>query len=308
MESWALSIRIARLIGSILLLPGGLLSAQLNELRTVNLLGDKTLKIEFFQKTYSAKKEWVFQRDQLISFSLSRRVEFGLNFPHLNYIDRSGELRNRLGDTKIFFNFATDWFSKYITLNYYLEWNTGSGPKYTGLDNHPLESYGYEEWRTGLIFFKSLKKIPISIHTNLFYVFRSESEPTLFASFFNEDTLNIFAREAYNRALGFNPAHSQTFFYYKNFVNDNIELNMGFNTDIWYPFVPFLELVVHFVFSRDFPRRAPGSGIMRNQISMGTKFFFYEDQFSTKLLVTLPLPPLHTLYDVGLGLGFSCEF
>ncbi len=283
-------------------------SAQLNELSTVGLLRGSLINIEIFQRFYAAKSEWVFQRDQLISFPLGRRVEFGLNLSHVNYLKRASKVLTRFGDIKLFLNIATDWFQKYITLNYYIEFNTGSGPDYTDLNNHPLEGYGHEEWRTGLIFFKNFSRVFIAFHGNLFYVFRSAGEPTFFGAFFNEDVLNIFAKEAYNRGLGLNPIHKKTFFYYKNFMNDNIEFSLGINTEVWYPFIPFLEMTTSFVFSDNFQRKTIGSGIMKNQLSVGSKIFLKNNYFSYKFLLIIPIPNLNQLYDVAWGFGMQVKF
>ena len=283
-------------------------SAQLNELFTVGLLKDSLMNVEVFQRVYATQDEWVFQRDQLLSFPLGRQVEFGLNLSNVNYLKRTSKAPTRFGDIKLFLNIATDWLQEYITLNYYLEFNTGSGPDYTNLNNHPLEAYGHEEWRTGLLFFKNFPKIFIALHGNLFYVFRSEGEPTFFGSFFNQDVLNIFSEEAYNRGLGFNPVHKETFFYYKNFTNDNIEFNLGINTEIWYPFIPFLEMTTSFVFTDNFRRKTIGSGIMKNQLSVGLKFFLENNHFSYKLLLIVPIANLNQLYDIGWGFGFQLKF
>ena len=283
-------------------------ATQLNEVRTVTIVQDTLINIEIFQRFYTTKEEWIFQRDQLITFPLSRRVELGINLSHVNYIRRSSETLTRFGDIHVFLNIVTDWFSDYATLNYYLEFNTGSGGDYTNLNNHPLEAYGHEEWRTGLILFKNLPNAFISIHGNLFYVFRSEGEPTFFGAFLNEGIFNIFAEEAYNQALGFNPVHEKTFFYYKNFVNDNFEINFAINTAVWYPFVPFIEITTSFTFSRNFQRKAIGSGIMRNQLSVGSKFFLKDDHFSFKSSLLIPIPNLNQLYDIAWGFGFQLNF
>ena len=283
-------------------------SAQLNRLHTVGILTEGHTRLELFQRIYAAKGEWIFQREQSIFLQITHWMEFGIHLPHLNYINQQGSTQTRFGDAKISLNLATDWFIEHLAVNYYIEYNTGSGPKYTNLSTHPLEGYGYEEWRTGLIVGKSLAALPVTLHLNLFYVFRGESEPTLFGSFLNEKTLNIFAEEAYRRGLGFNPAHSSTFFYHKNFPNDNIELNIAINTDVFYPLVPFMELATNFMFTQNFAIKGIGSGIMRNQISFGSKLFFSFDAFSLKLTFMLPLSPLNELYLLGMGLGFSLEF
>ena len=291
-----------------LLKPSPVFSSQLNRLHTTSILKENHTKIEFFQRIYAAKEEWVFYREQSLFLKLSQSLELGLHFPYSNYFNKQNNTKSRLGDIKISLNFATSWFLKFLMINFFWEYNTGSGPKYTNVSSHPLEGYGYEEWRTGLILARHVKSFPVTIHLNLFYVFRSESETTLFKGFFNEKTLNIFAAEAYRRGLGFNPAHPSTFFYYKNFVNDNIELNVALNTGIFYPFVPFIEFTTSFMFTDNFRIKGIGSGIMRNQISIGSKIFFSLDYFSLKFSLMIPVSPLNQLYNLAGGLGFSLEF
>ena len=290
-----------------LILCSGIYSLELNTLKTVHIPKQGLVQLGTFQRVYFARnQEFVLQRDHFMNLALGRKVSLYLNIPVLNYITKDDQSPSRVGDITLHLNFALEWFSKYMLINYYLGFNTGSGNDYDQLENHPLENYGHEEWRTGFIGYKDFSFL--AFHWNFFYVFRSEAEPTLFGSFFNTMTLNIFSREAWERGLGFNPAHKETFFYKENFSNDNLDINLGLNTQKLYPYVPFLEILVNINFKNDFPRKAPGSGIMKNQLSLGSKLFLNQDQFILKAAVFIPLPTLSKLASWGLGFGFYIEF
>ena len=284
-----------------------LYAGKLYELNTVSLQKQELASINVFQRLYfDANDDLIFVRDHILILALSRKVELGVNIPYINQVKGLDNSFGRGGDIKIYLNIATEWFSKYLALNYYVEFNTGSGAEYINPETNPMESYGYEEWRTGIIGFKYFKYL--GIHWNLFYVFRGENETGLFDSFFNGDTLNIFGAEAYKRGLGLNPAHETSFLYYKNFKNDNIELNLAINTDLFYPFVIFLEATLSFDFGSEFISKAPGSGIMRNQVILGTKIFLIDQKLVIKFASFMPIGPLFNIYRAGIGLGVAIHF
>ena len=304
MGSWVLCIKIFLFC---VLLSSQIYSLELNELKTVHIPKPGSVQIGTFQRFYFTQDhEFIFQRDHFINLALGKNLSLYLNIPYLNYLTRNKKTLSKMGDIKLHLNLALEWFPKYILINYYLEFNTGSGADYNQLENHPIENYGHEEWRTGFIGFQDFSYF--AFHWNLFYVFRSESEPTLFGSFFNTKTLNIFKKEAWERGLGFNPVHEETFFYKNNFLNDNLDINLGFNTEKLYPFAPFLEILININFKSNFPRKAPGSGIMKNQLSLGSKFFLNQDRFVIKAAFFIPLPTLSELASWGLGFGFYFEF
>lgn len=288
-------------------------ASTLHELKTVWLEEPDLAGIEVTQKMYlDPDGSVLLLREQNLFLSLADWIELRIQVPWVNYIVNSQKSSSSAGDVKLSLNFATEWFQELFQTNYYLEYNTGSGPKYNDINNHPMGSYGYPEWRTGLIFFK--KTFYVSLHFNLFYVFRGEGpkssrEFTLLDGFY----LNVFEEETYKRGFGFAAKHPDAFFYYRKLLNDNLEYNFAVNSEIFYPFVPFLE----FTFSHDFrrgentnvyPVKGPGSGYYRSQFTLGTKYFFPEEHFSLKASMTLPVGELSNLYTTGFSLGARLDF
>ena len=288
-------------------------ASELYEARTVYLVENSLAGIELFQKFYYVDADtFIMVREQSLFLSISSDIELGFKVPIVNQFSKLNSFSSRLGDLKIHLNFATDWFKEHLKLNYFLEYNVGSGPKIDDLGNHPMEGYGYPEWRTGLIMFKRFKYF--SLHGNLFYVFRNYNEAGLFDTFFEDgQTLNLLNLEAYRRGLGFNPKHPKTFFNEFRLKNDNIEYLAAVNTELFYPFVPFFEVT----FSHDFygedspnnyPRPGPGFGVFRSQIILGAKFFMAEDKFSIKLSLFAPVGQLANIYGWGKALGIRLDF
>jgi len=285
-------------------------ASYLNEVGTVYLVEPNLAGLEFYQKMYFVNKNQViFVREQSLYLSLARDIELGIKVPYLNNVQREISF-NRLGDVKFHLNFGTDWFKSFAKINFFLEHNIGGGPKFDEISTHSMESYGFWEWRLGLIFFKKLKYF--SIHANFFYVLRGQGERTIFDAFFDGNTLNIFDKVAYERGLGFNPANKDAFFARENLANDNLEYLVGFNSELSYPFVPFIELT----FSHDFrgpayktyPHRAPGSGYFRSLISLGAKYFLSDDHFTLKISFIIPYGELSETFVWGSGLGVRLDF
>lgn len=279
----------------------------LHELRTVYLVAPDLAGVELTQRAYYDPEGYlVWYREQNLSLSITEDVELGFHVPYI--IHSEGELDfSRLGDLKVHLNFATDWFKSAGLFNYYLEYNSGSGPPYTDLTTHELESYGYPEWRTGLIFMR--KTDYVTFHANLYYVFRGENE----VGFFDGMAFNVFTKETWERALGFNYNDDRNFFYKGNFKNDNIEYLFAVNTDLLYPLVPFTELTFSHDFYGDqmaqkYSRRAPGSGYYRSQISAGTKLFLANDNLAFKTALVLPVGELSDTFDWALTLGMRLDF
>ncbi len=301
-----------------------LFASRFFELTTTYIQEQNTTTFDIFQRLYFDKVGNVYTiREHSLYLPLGSLAQLGIDIPHILHGGKSQSFVSRIGDIKVHLNIATKWFAKYFFLNFYLEYNTGTGSEYTKLETFPFEAYGFTEFRLGFIGFKPFRYI--SLHWNLFYVFRGEREIGLFDSFFNDQVLNIFAAEAWIRALGLNPVNKNTFFYYQNIANDNLEILLAINTKASYPFVPFLELTFSFDFGgrveisqpltgepsdiKDYIRKAPASGIIRAQIVLGGKVFFNFDDFVFKFALFFPLgEELAQFYHTGFGLGLQMQF
>lgn len=178
-------------------------ASTLNHLKTVFIIEPGMAGIEIDQHSLFVKNhEWLMIRNQNLILSVSPKTEIGFIIPQIEYygVDRR---YTKLGDVKMYMNTSTDFFSSFMLTNFYLEINTASGPKYEDINNHPMEAYGHNEYRWGFIFFKKYKFF--SLHSNLFYVFKSQKESSLTDGI----TINILEKETYNRIFGFNPNYKE---------------------------------------------------------------------------------------------------
>ena len=314
-------MKLKRFIITFVILFNGiyLRASTLHELRTVYLTEENYVGLDITQKFYySAEKYYSMVREHEVLLPLSKYTEMGINFAYLNQMKPAIHI-SRVGDIKVHLNFKTDWLSEFMHINYFTQYNSGSGPAYVEFNTHPMESYGFPEFRNGLIFFKKFDYF--SIHLNFFHVFRqekiietnenysSEKEPNLVDGM----EINIFEKDTYKRVFGFNYTDERNFFYKKYLKNDNLEYLIAVNTDLAYPFVPFLE----FTFNHDFQimrrkekyyKYAPGSGYFRSQLICGFKSFFAKEKFIVKSSFSIPLAEMRNLYQWGTNLGIYIEF
>ena len=262
-------------------------SSQLHKMITVNIQPVDSAKIATYQRLFvNQSQDITLVRDHRLSLSLSPIIELGFNIPYINQIRKNGiNPPGTAGDIKVYLNIATPWLKEYVALNWFLEYNTGSGPTYNNILS-PAGNYGFEEWRTGIVGAKVFTFI--SLHWNLFYIFNKENEDEngLFKSFFNGSTLNIFNVEAYKRGLGFNPAHQSSFFYYKNFINDSIEMNIGINSKILYPVIIFIEFNIYLPFNTEFYKNYINE---KNETTIGIKILTLEENINLNMHFSMQL-------------------
>ncbi|MDH5719979.1 MAG: hypothetical protein OEZ13_05075 [Spirochaetia bacterium] len=290
------------------------------ELRTAYTMDENHVGLDVTQKFfYSGKNYYSFVREHEILLPLSNETELGINYAYLDQVKPAFNV-SRTGDIKVHLNYKTDLLKKILDTNFFIQYNSGSGPEYTEFNTHPMESYGFPELRYGFIFFRKFSYF--SLHFNLFYVFRQEKiveneDGTLTSekevNVMKGITLNIFRKYAYKRVFGFNYTNEKNFFYYKNLKNDNLEYLLALNTDLAYPFIPFIE----FTFNHDFQieqrkdnyyEYAPGSGYFRSQFIGGIKSLFAEEKFIVKTAFVVPLGEMKNVYKWGLTLGVFLEF
>jgi len=298
--------------------------SKLHELRLIYVTQKDNISFDINQKLYySKKKNIALVREHDLFLPVFLNTEIGFSFSYLNQVQPEITI-SRAGDIKLFLNTRLDWVKNTFTMNYFLEYNNGSGPQYTSINAHPMESYGFPEIRTGFLFFKNFNFI--SFHLNLFYVFRKEkiirekNENNEFVrksieepGITNGMTLNIFSKDTYYRVFGFNYSDERNFFYYRYLSNDNLEYLLAANTDLIYPYVPFIE----FTFNHDFQiknrkaryyKYAPGSGYFKFQAAAGFKILLVEDSLRIKSSFFIPIGELKNAYIWGTSLGFQFEF
>jgi hypothetical protein len=84
------------------------------------------------------------------------------------------------------------------------------------------------------------------IHVNLFYTFREANGEDFWGGFY----IDITKKETWEKFFGLNPAADNTFFSTGRLKNDYMTLSMAWNTNYFYPVVPYLEFYGSFRVSR----------------------------------------------------------
>lgn len=282
----------------------------LHNVRTSGLLRPGMFGVGIVQNYfYNNLGEHYLVRNQMLKLAISNSVQLGVQLPYINHFSKAVD-NSDFGDLKLHLNVATDWFKNYILINYFVEINTGTGPVYTDTNFSPIENYGFPEFRTGFIFMKITKFI--TYHFNLFYVFRGQrgpdgKEPDITNGF----AFNIFTKEAWKRGLGFSPEDERNFFYKGNIPNDIIEYALAVNTEIFFPWVPFVELIWNHDLGAEkssYIREGPGTGVSRTEMTIGNKWFTKENNFSIIGAVSVPLFKMQRFYLISFSLGIHLRF
>ncbi len=84
------------------------------------------------------------------------------------------------------------------------------------------------------------------IHLNLFYVFREGISEDFWGGFY----FNIAKEETWKKVFGLNPKEDGTFLNVNRIKNDYMTVSMAWNSNYFYPFVPYIELRGAFRVSR----------------------------------------------------------
>ena len=277
-------------------------ATEFGKLITVYLQNNNTSKISTNQMLFlNTNKDILLIRHHKLTLSIAKNIEFGINIPYINQIGNKKNINSLggVGDIYLHLNIGTNWFQKYITLNWYLEFNTGTGIRYKDPISSPIANYGFQEWKTGIL--GCIHFTFLSFNWNVFYIFNSENENYLFNSFFNGQTLNIFSTEAYKRLLGLNPFHSSSFFYYKNFSNDVVEINLGVSSKIFYPFILFIELHSNLPFNNY--NLSTNFYIARNNISIGFNVLLINEKMKITIKNSIAIN-LNYISDIGIEVHF----
>jgi len=311
-----------------------------NELQTVFIEPDGFTGIEISQEIYFGPQgQTYWQRHHLIMLSVSKEIEMGIDIPWLNLVDLPTQTSN-VGDIRFYLNFTTHPTTKWIrnlgAFNYILDLNAGTGTKFFEKASQPLTSYGFQEWRFGFTHMKTFTSF--SVHTSVSYSFRSgvqipvldskgkkqydeendlvtKGEDTVYGSITNNDGLflNFWDGRSWKQWLGFNWNDPNAFFYRKNLENDLLIYKIAINTDLFYPFIPFVEYVYNHDFlgsesSTYYEKLSVGTGVSKNQIAIGGKFLLNEEYAQVKFSIIIPLGAMRQFASLATNLGFKIDF
>jgi hypothetical protein len=127
------------------------------------------------------------------------------------------------------------------------------------------------------------------VHLNLFYVFREGNGENFWGGFY----FDITKKETWEKVFGLNPKEKDTFFSTSRLKNDYMTVSMAWNTNYFYPFIPYIEFYGSFRVSRDHidtetvPIEAAKYDVFL--MSAGLRYFFLEAVYLGIYTVQNPL-------------------
>lgn len=139
-------------------------------------------------------------------------------------------------------------------------------------------AFGKNELKIGPIFKIDIKE-KVYLHLNIFYVFREGAAEDMYNGLY----LNPSEKNTYKNLFGLNYKTKGSFLESGRLKNDYIISSSALNTDVLYPFIPYLE----FYFSRRIHKRETpedevyieGSRINPILLSCGIRYFFSNSIF-----------------------------
>ena len=149
----------------------------------------------------------------------------------------------------------------------------------------------------------------IFMHVNVLYTFRQGRNENFYGGFF----LNPVDEETYSKLFGLNPFADDTFLSYERLKNDYITLAVALNTDVIYPFVPYVELYGSFrpfqgsIETDNIP--IEGAGVNAFLIGAGIRYFFLRAVYLGIYAVVNPLMDIQEGYITNIiGIDLSYQF
>jgi len=275
----------------------------IHRLRTVHLTESGFSALDAYQKIYFSSDTVFFFREQRLTLPVTDSMEMEINVPMFETIGNNPQ--SGLGDISLYFSRAV--FSRDQNLiNAMIELSPGNGLQFSEKGVIPVEHYGYPEWKLGAAFFSRFGLI--DVQSNLWYAGRMHKgegqEPGIFSGL----DLNIFSESAWNRWLGFHPDKPENFFYKNNFANDAFEASLVLNSDILFPWIPFVSWSSIFPFHGEREKVQSFAGITHplHEISAGIKLLVLSAGIS--IVVTVFYSPTIEDYSTGMGAGLRAEF
>ncbi len=183
--------------------------------------------------------------------------------------------RSEIGDSRLTLKFpAGDYFREKMHAVFFMDFRMPTGKDSYSVPEWRGVSFGNNELTLGPVFQIDLCS-SLYIHLNLFYIFsQGEGE-----GFYDGFGLNISDKSSYKKALGFNYAEKDAFFYKEKLKNDYIRTSVGINSDRLYPLIPFISLHYYYGFNGNLPEHIPcGGGSF--YLAAGLRYFFTGSSFA----------------------------
>jgi len=278
-------------------------SITIHRLRTVHITESGFSALDAYQKIYFSSKTVFFFREQRLTLPVTDSMEMEINIPMFETIGDTPQ--SGLGDISLSF-FHSIFSRDQNLINTMIELSPGNGLQFSEKGVIPVEHYGYPEWKLGAAVFTQFGAI--DFQSNLWYAGRMHKgegqEPGIFSGL----DLNIFSESAWNRWLGFHPDKPENFFYTNNFANDALEASVVMNSDILFPWIPFVSWSSVFPFHGEREKSNSFAGITHplHEISAGFKLLILSAGIS--IVTTVFYSPSVEDYSAGMGAGLRAEF
>ncbi len=178
-------------------------------------------------------------------------------------------------------------------------------------------AYANEEWRNLALGKYELKMGPFFrfdvldvffIHLNMFYTFREGNAEDFWGGFY----LNITKSETWEKVFGLNPKAKNTFLNIDRIKNDYLTFSMAWNTNYFYPFVPYIEcngsvrVTGDYINTGDVPIEAARYNTFL--MSAGLRYFFMEALYLGVYTVQNPLrASQHNFIQAIYGIEMSMQ-
>jgi hypothetical protein len=129
----------------------------------------------------------------------------------------------------------------------------------------------------------------VFVHLNLFYTFREGNGEDFWGGFY----FDITKQETWVKVFGLNPTEKNTFLNNDRIKNDYMVASMAWNTNYFYPVVPYIEVYGAFRVDRSHIDTAnvpiEGAGCNALLLSAGLRYFFMEALYFGIYTVQNPL-------------------
>lgn len=183
----------------------------------------------------------------------------------------------------------------------------------------PLAKNAYvsDEWRNLALGKYELKLGPFFrfdvldvffIHLNTFYTFREANGEDFWGGFY----LDVTKEDTWKKFFGLNPKAKNTFFNIDRIKNDYLSFSMAWNTNYFYPFIPYVEFygAVRVTRERIDAGDVPIEACKYNTflMSAGLRYFFMEAVYLGVYTVQNPLQASQKDYIKGIyGIELSVQ-
>ena len=207
-----------------------------------------------------------------------------------------------------FWYYIGDYFNEIMHLGFMVEFRFPTGKN----------AYSSKEWRNlclgnheitlGPVARFDLKKI-IFFHANVFYTFRQDKNEDFYGGFY----INPVNEDTYVNLFGLNPFSDDAFLSWDRLKNDYFTLSVAVNTNLVYPFIPYIELSSSFrVFRGKIEMEnvpIEGAGIDSFLISAGVRYFLMRSVYLGIYAVVNPLMDIQEGYLKNIiGVDLSYQF